>query len=249
MPDESAPPEDVATLADRVRKAYEQLDRAAGLIRTVHRAAVPDRLPDLPPLRFGAGRPPRPRGAVVDAWPAGPAAVTAFLAHAAGHGGAAELIGLFVRQAVAVEDLRSAGALPPGEVLARVNRLLLGLGLPDPPFVSMAVARIDRGTGRVTVARAAVPPPVYLPAVGAPEDWTTPGPMLGVFEAEFPSREGRLTPGDKLVLAGGGGNLASAADRHRRLAAGPLADAVADELAVADGVAVLAVEWADTPGG
>lgn len=241
MPDASPPPDDTAVLADRLRKAYQQLDRIAELARTVHRAAVPADLPDLPPLRFGVGHRSRPRGTVFDAWPAGPGAVTAFLAHAAGHGGTAELIGLLVRQAAAVEDLRSAGATSPGELLGRVNRLLLGLGLPDPPLVTMALARIDRESGRLAVARAAVPPVVFVPADGAVQAWPGPAPLLGVFDAEFETREGCLRPGDKILLTGDGDGL-PAADRHRRLTAGPFAAAVAAELPEADGATVLVIE-------
>jgi hypothetical protein len=215
--------DDAHPLTDHLRKAFDQYDRLAGLIRTAHRAAVPAVLPDLPPLRFGVAH--RARAAVFDAWRAGDG-VTAILANAAGHGGTAELLALFVKQAVAAEELRSAGELPPGEMLARVNRLLLDLELQDPPFVSMAFVRIDGG-GRVVFARAAVPGLVHIPRAGTVEEWPTPGPLLGVFEASFPTAEGRLNAGDKLLLTTGGESLLVMAERHHMLSAAMLADAVA----------------------
>lgn len=216
--------------ADRLRKAYQQLDRAADLARAALRAAVPAGLPDRPPLRFGTAS--RRPGAIFDAWPSGDG-VTAFLGHAAGHGGAAEVIGLLVARTIAAEELRAGGGLPPGELLARVNRVLLGLDLPDPPLASLAVVRVEPAAGRAAVARAGVPAPVYVPAGGDVEVWSVPGPLLGVYAAEFPTREGAFRPGGKLVLA----TADTGAAPHRGLAAQALADAV-----VTDDAAALVVE-------
>jgi hypothetical protein len=90
----------------------------------------------------------------------------------------------------------------------------------------MAFVRIDLG-GRVAFARAALPNPVYIPGTGPVGIWPTPGPLIGVFDAAFPTATGRLSPGDKLLFATGGEDLLALAERHRMSAAATLADAAA----------------------
>jgi len=127
-------------------------------------------------------------------------------------------------------------------VLERLNRELLNLSLPEPPFVTMVYARLNCRDGSLTFARAAHPHPLYLPADGGPTYWHAPGTLLGVFESEFPVQEKQLRQGDKLVIfsdgvhpaAAGPGSLhdplVEAAERHRALPVQAFVDTVAREL-------------------
>ena len=89
------------------------------------------------------------------------------------------------------------GAYSP-EVLDRLNRELLNLSLPEPPFATMLYAQLDTRDGSLTFARAAHPHPLYVPAEGEPAYWHAAGTLLGVFESEFPVQQKKLNAGDVL---------------------------------------------------
>jgi sigma-B regulation protein RsbU (phosphoserine phosphatase) len=90
--------------------------------------------------------------------------------------------------------------VPPEEVLARVNRDLIDQELSQLPFITMVYGLLNCRDGRLRLARAGHPHPLYLPREGEPEQWESPGTLLGVFEAEYSARERQLHPGDKLLI-------------------------------------------------
>jgi phosphoserine phosphatase RsbU/P len=205
------------------------------LARRVRATALPGKLPAVGPVRFGvAHRDPVALG-LYDVVRFDENQVGFWLADAG------------VRRSVAGELVRLAVVLavpprptPPPDVLDGVNRALIRLNLDPPPLVGLGYGLIDARTGSVTVARAGLPPAVYLPANDEPEAWIGPGPFLGAFDAEFPPCNGVLRSGDKLVLVTGGdpGRVKEAAARHRGLAAPDLASAVARELECETALAV-----------
>src|SRR5206468_4319115 len=137
---------------------------------------------------------------------------------------------------------RSYRLVPPGELLERLNRELLNLSLPEPPFVTMLYAQLNCRDGALTFARAAHPHPLYLPFDGEPTYWHAAGTLLGVFESEFPLQQKQLKTGDKLVLFSDGVHppttgpgslhdpLVQAVKRHRGLSRQPFVDSVARDL-------------------
>lgn len=227
---------EASSLNDRLRKVYQQVEADARLVERVGRAVLPRQLPALGGLRFAVCH--RPRA----------------LSESSGGYDAARLdddrVGFWVTDAGGVEGLAvrlatGGQALPPGELLGRVNRALIGLEIDPPPLVGMACGVIDARSGAVSVARGGLPPAVVLPATGDPEAWTGPGPFVGAFDAEFPQRDGMLERGDRLILATAGDaeGLTAAADRHRDAAGNAFAEAVASDLVDAgDAVTVLIVE-------
>jgi hypothetical protein len=233
-------------LNDQLQRAYRQAEADARLLGLANRAALPRELPAVGGVRFGACHRPRAGsdglGGCYDVAPVDADRVAFWVSDAGG------VVGLTVRLAVRGQEVHDGEPqpAPPGGVLDRVNRALIGLELDPPPLVGMAYGLIDVRSGETAAARAGLPPAVYLPAGGEPEPWVGLGPFLGAFDAEFPPREGTLSPGDKLLVANAGGTdrVTGAAGRHRALAAQPLAEAVAAELAAAtgDAVTVLAVE-------
>ena len=94
---------------------------------------------------------------------------------------------------------------------------------------------------------------------GPIEPWMTPGPFLGVAEAEFPTHYGQLNSGHKLLFASDGtvpsghdgqpntSVMMRSVQLHRRLAVQPFVDAVAHELfqhmIPNDDFTLLAIEW------
>jgi hypothetical protein len=229
---------------DRLRKAYGQAEADARLVERAGRAVLPRHLPAVGGLRFAVCHRPwalSELGGGYDVAQLDAGRVGFWVTDAGG------VVGLTVRLAARGLELRDGlpRALPPGGVLGRVNRALIGLELDPPPLVGMACGVIDARSGTATVARGGLPPAVGLPAAGAPQPWAGPGPFLGAFDAEFSPRDGVLARGDRLLLATAGDaeGLTAAADRHRGLAGQELAEAVAAELVDGgDAVTVLVAE-------
>jgi sigma-B regulation protein RsbU (phosphoserine phosphatase) len=169
-----------------------------------------------------------------------------FLADVMGHGsGAGSLIGSLTRHAVVGKEISATGykLLSPEEVLSRVNRELLALGLEEPPFVAMLYGVLNARTGDLVYARAGLPPPVFVPVTGVAATWSSPGSFLGVFDAAYPVRHEKLPLGSKFVVGTDGTRpdgdsiavpmadpLRTVAESHRELTGQKYVDAVAQDL-------------------
>jgi phosphoserine phosphatase RsbU/P len=229
----------------RLQQAYRQIDIDLALARRLQASFLPQSLPEVGPVRFAVSY--RPCGQVggdfYDVFRLDERHVGFYVADAKGHGVPASLLTVFLKKVVQPKEVRGSTyrLVPPGEVLARVNRELIAQGLADLPFITMVYGLLDCGDGRLQFARAAHPHPVYLPRAGHPQQWEAEGALLGIFEAEFPVQERRLTPGDKLLLytdgvsAGSGGEggpdpLVAAAAEHRALSVDALVDRLSRDL-------------------
>src|SRR5262245_43344793 len=234
-------------LNQRLQQAFQQIDGDLELTRRIHRGFLPRTLPDVGRVRFGVVYRPRSRigGDFYDVIRLDEDHVGVYVADAMGRGlPASSLLSIYVKKALPLKDIlgRSYRLVPPGEVLDRVNRELLNLSLPEPPFVTMVYVQLNCRDGALAFARAAHPHPLYLPADGSPSYWYGPGTLLGVFESEFPVQQKRLRPGDKLVLFSDGVHppttgprslhdpLVESAKRHRSLPVQAFADSVAHDL-------------------
>ena len=91
-----------------------------------------------------------------------------------------------------------------GTNVMNLNRELLQMASNEMPFVALCAGIVDTTTGELTIARAALPPPVYLPRQGEPTAWEIPGPVLGVTEVSIPTHRTRLEAGAKLVVGSDG---------------------------------------------
>jgi len=234
-------------LNQRLQQAFQQIDSDLELTRRIHRGFLPRALPDINRVRFGLCYRPRSRtgGDFYDVLRLDEDQVGIYLADAMGRGlPASSLLSIFVKRSLTPKEIlgRSYRLVPPGEVLDRLNREVLNLGLPEPPFVTMVYVQLNTRDGSLTFGRAAHPHPLHVPAVGAVSYWHAAGTLLGVFDAEYPVQQRQLAVGDKMVLfsdgvhppsAGPGGvhdPLVEAVERHRRLAVQPFVDAVARDL-------------------
>jgi sigma-B regulation protein RsbU (phosphoserine phosphatase) len=251
-------------LGDQLRKAYAQLDHELDMGRRVHRTFLPWAFPEVGGARFAACHRPRSRAAgdFFDVRRLDEEHVGFVLGDVAGRGAAAgSLLGVFVKQTTTLKEItgNQYRLVPPDEVLVRVNRDLLGLGLDDPPLVAMLVGTLNAHDGAVSLARAGLPAPVYVPAAGAPQLWAAPGPFLGTADTTYQLLHGTLSAGDKLIIGSDGARpegdpggapdrLVDAAVRHRGLSGQPFLDAVARDLLPhvrhPDDFTLLAVEMA-----
>lgn len=231
-------------LGDQLQKAYGQLDRELELARRVQRAFLPRAIPEVGPVRFAVCHRPRSRvgGDFYDVRRLDEDHVGFFLGDVMGDGAAGSFLGVFVTQAVRLKEITGDAyrLIPPDEALAGVNRELLGLGLEDPPLVAMLAGVLNVRTGTVSLARAGLPAPVYVPPTGEAETWSVPGPFLGTADTAYQLLAGQLAPGSKLVIGtdgtrpdgdpGGADRLAEVAARYRGVSGQAFVNAVAREL-------------------
>ncbi len=199
-------PQERAMLTSLAGLVAQALDRAL-LYDTKHRLArslqaglLPTRLPRIPGLDVAARYLPAGRvtdigGDFYDLIHLGDRTAAAAIGDVQGHNvNAAALMGQ-VRTAVHA----TAGA-PPGEVLARTNRLLTDLdaGL----LTSCLYVHLDLAEHRAKMASAGHPPPLLRHPDGYTEILTLPpGLLLGIDpDADYPTTEITLRPGSVLAL-------------------------------------------------
>jgi sigma-B regulation protein RsbU (phosphoserine phosphatase) len=228
----------------QLQQAYQQIEMDLKLARRLQASFLPRTLPEVGPVRFAVHY--RPCGQVggdfYDVFRLDENHVGFYVADAMGHGVPASLLTIFLKKAVQPKEVTGSRyrLVPPEEVLARLNRELMEQQLAQMPFITMVYGLLDCRDGRLRLARAAHPYPVYVPRTGDAQQWQSPGTLLGVFEAEFPAQHRQLHPGDKLLLFTDGisqagpdeqaQQLLQAAVAHRALAIEPLVERVSQEL-------------------
>jgi sigma-B regulation protein RsbU (phosphoserine phosphatase) len=233
---------------DRLQQAYQQIDNDLELTRQIHRSSLPRTLPDVHRVHFAVCYRPRSRvgGDFYDVLRLDEDHVGLYVADAMGRGlPTTSLLSLFIKKNMRVKEIsgRSYRLVPPAEVLGALNREIVGLSLPDPPFVSMLYVQLNCRDGSLGFARAAHPLPLHVPVGGALEYWPAAGNFLGVFDAHFPGQNKQLRPGDKLLVASDGVRteamgeapplpdwLIESASRHRSESLQAFLDSVSREL-------------------
>lgn len=107
----------------------------------------------------------------------------------------AVLTGFVIRKAVA-DAVRQPG-LTAGGLLKAVNSTLL-TWQSNP--VAMAVLIFDESSS-VEFARAGLPAPWQFMSDGSLGRWSTPGPLLGLTEADYPTDRFQVSEGSRLILS------------------------------------------------
>lgn len=89
--------------------------------------------------------------------------------------------------------------LPPGEVLSRVNRLLVH-DFPATKFVTLVYVVLDPREGTLVFANAGHPPPVLVSSRGVSVLESEAGIPLGIEESTFSEQRMSMAPDDRLLL-------------------------------------------------
>jgi phosphoserine phosphatase RsbU/P len=195
---------EVQRINKRLKEAYQQIDQELELAQRIQMSFLPQKLPEVPGLRFGVhytlcGR---VGGDFYDAFRLDEQHVGFYVADAMGHGVPASLLAIFVKKGVRSKEIfgQSYRLVPPGEVLALLNRDLIGQALSENPFITMAYGLVNSANGSLTLARAGHPYPLLVPRRGEPEFLQTQGSLLGIFETSFPDQTRAMQAGDKLLF-------------------------------------------------
>ena len=118
------------------------------------------------------------------------------LADVAGKGMGAALLMSSTRT---VLRLVAESGLPPGEVLSRVNSILLK-DFPTAKFVTMVYCLLDPQAGSIVFASAGHPHPLLVDSSGGRFLETEAGLPLGIRDGSFSEQAVRMEPGSRLVL-------------------------------------------------
>jgi serine phosphatase RsbU (regulator of sigma subunit) len=191
-----------------------------------------------------------------------------YVADAVGHGVAAGLLTMFIKQAITPTRIEAGKChvLTPSEVMAGLNDALVVQDLPQCQFVTACYALLDRRHARLACARGGHPYPLLIRGGGEVVELETGGGLLGIGpDGAFPAAETELRAGDKVIFYtdgvelgfGDGENKLDAGHAFQQivgsLAAQPLSemfdrlaerlDAGCGSLAPGDDVTIVGLEW------
>lgn len=124
-----------------------------------------------------------------------------YVADSTGHGVTAAMLSVLFKQRLHLLDEASGAPIPPGEVLATVNRAL-GEAVSAPGlFLTAVYCLLDTVDNSVTVASAGHPPLLLVRADGQTRFLKRTGPALGLTsEAAYSEERITLNDGDRLLL-------------------------------------------------
>jgi len=192
-------------LGKKLNEQFVEVDQELRLASRLQRDFLPKMLPAVGDVRFHALYRPATWvcGDVYDVQRLDETAISFYLADAVGHGVAAGLLTMFIKQAIVGKQIRQDGyaIIPPDVVLERLNSQLADQQLPNCQFVTACYGTIDLTRSEVLLARGGHPHPIHIGADGTCAEVRTVGGLLGIFHGEtFPSTSLGLEPGAKLLL-------------------------------------------------
>ena len=196
----------VHRLGGQLNRYFSEIDQEMRLAGRLQRDFLPRQLPDLPGLRCAALYRPASwvSGDMYDAFRIDEDHVGLFLADAMGHGVAAGLLTMFLRQALIPKQIsgKSYSIVSPVEAISSLNECLVQQNLPNCQFVTAVYAIYNTKTRELWLARGGHPHPLHIRAGGEIEPIRVGGSLLGLpdIPAEFDELRVRLEPGDKVIL-------------------------------------------------
>jgi len=193
-------------LGEQLNRHFGQIDQELRLAGRLQRDFLPPKLPALPGYDFQVLYRPASwvSGDMYDVFRIDEHHVGMLVADAMGHGMAAGLMTMFLRQALVAKRLEGSSyrVVPPTETLAELHHCLLRRNLPDSQFVTAVYAVLDIRCGRLELARAGHPYPLHVRKDGSIAEVGPAGPLLGLAQVpgEFEPACLTLTPGDKVIF-------------------------------------------------
>ncbi|MBN2448532.1 MAG: serine/threonine-protein phosphatase, partial [Phycisphaerae bacterium] len=193
-------------LGNQFNRYFSEIDQELRLAGRLQRDFLPAKLPQIPPLTFASMYRPASwvSGDMYDVIRIDEQHVGLFVTDAMGHGIAAGLLTMFLRQALVAKRIagRSYQVVGPAEAMANLNNCLVRQKLPNCQFVTALYGIIDAETLVLRVARGGHPYPAHIRADGTIRELPVPGGLLGVpdLPADFGENRVKLEPGDKVIF-------------------------------------------------
>lgn len=193
-------------LGEQLNRYFGEIDQEMRLAGRLQRDFLPRALPDVPGWTFSVFYRPASwvSGDLYDVFRLDDHHIGVLLADAMGHGVAAGLLTMFLRQALVTRGIAGdqTVVLTPAAALEHLHQALLRQQLPNSQFVTAAYALLDLRSGELRIARAGHPYPLHLLANGEITEVRTNGSLLGLADVpiEFEETTVQIKQGDKLVL-------------------------------------------------
>ena len=196
----------VHRLGGQLNRYFSEIDQEMRLAGRLQRDFLPRQLPDLSGLRCAAMYRPASwvSGDMYDAFRIDEDHVGLFLADAMGHGVAAGLLTMFLRQALIPKHIsgQSYTIVSPVDAMASLNQCLVQQNLPNCQFVTAVYAIYNTKKRELWLARGGHPHPLLIHPGGEIEPIRVGGSLLGLpdIPAEFDEARITLHSGDKVIL-------------------------------------------------
>lgn len=193
-------------LGDQLNRYFGEIDQEMRLAGRLQRDFLPREMPRVRPVRFeGLYRPASwVSGDLYDAFRVDEHHVGMFIADAMGHGVAAGLLTMFLRQSLVSKRITDTAyeVVDPVQALESVHACLVRQKLPNSQFVTAVYGIVDTRTCELRLARAGHPYPVHIRPDGAINEVRSGGSLLGLPDVPTEFEEARiaLAPGDKVVF-------------------------------------------------
>lgn len=199
---------------------FTEVDQEMRLAGRLQNAFLPQGLDRVGPAEFATLYRPATfvSGDIYDIYRVDERHVAFYVADAVGHGMAASLLTMFIKNAVVSKRIHDDfyEVLDPGQSLSLLNTRLCEQQLPNSQFVTAAFGLLNIETLQLQIARAGHPYPIHRSKNGTLVELKPPGGLLGLFDAEeFPAQTVQLARGDKLILYSDGLEVAFAESQTR----------------------------------
>ncbi|MBN1489066.1 MAG: serine/threonine-protein phosphatase [Phycisphaerae bacterium] len=192
-------------LGKRLNRDFKELDQEMRLASRLQREFLPSHLPTLGRTQFATVFRPATwvSGDIFDVYRVDETHVAFYIADAVGHGVAAGLLTMVIKQGIESKRIRGAEyeLLTPSETMTQLNAALVEQHLPHSQFVTACYGLLNTQTLELQFARGGHPHPLHITTDGAIHEVKVEGGLLGLFEnEEFPNMTIQLRRGDKFVL-------------------------------------------------
>lgn len=193
-------------LGTQLNRYFSEIDQEMRLAGRLQRDFLPRRLPQVRPLQFAAVFRPATwvSGDMYDVFRIDESHTGLYVADAMGHGIAAGLMTMFLRQALVAKHVTELdySIVNPAEAMTNLNAALVRQNLPNCQFVTAVYAVINSATLELRLSRGGHPHPLLIRADGRVEEIVCDGPLLGLNDVPASFVESRMTlrPGEKVLL-------------------------------------------------
>jgi len=193
-------------LGEQLNRYFSEIDQEMRLAGRLQRDFLPRKLPGVGPYQFEVYYRPATwvSGDTYDVFRIDEHHIGMYVADAMGHGVAAGLLTMFLRQALEAKRVNghSYSIVQPADALRHLHACLARQKLPNSQFVTAVYAVIDTRRGEFRVARAGHPYPLHIRRGGQISEIRSSGSLLGLVDvpAEFEETSFTLEPGDKIVF-------------------------------------------------
>ena len=193
-------------LGEQLNRYFGEIDQEMRLAGRLQRDFLPRSLPELTGYDFSLIYRPASwvSGDMYDVFRIDEQHWGIFLADAMGHGVAAGLLTMFLRQALVPKRITgsSYSIVSPPEAMTDLHMCLVRQQLPNCQFLTAVYAILNTQTRELRISRAGHPYPLHIHSDGKISQIQAGGGLLGLpdIEPEFEETSLRLEPGDKVAF-------------------------------------------------